>query len=87
MGPGKGLDTDRYFVICANILGGCQGTTGPGSTNPGTGNQYRSDFPVITVGDIVEVHSALVEHLGIERLLGAIPCADMLEAEASTIAA
>ena len=72
VGPGKGLDTDRYFVICANILGGCQGTTGPGSTNPETGNQYRSDFPVITVGDIVAVHSALVEYLGVERLLGAI---------------
>ena len=72
VGPGKGLDTNRYFVICANILGGCQGTTGPGSTNPETGNQYRFDFPVVTVGDIVAVHSALVEHLGIERLLGTI---------------
>jgi homoserine O-acetyltransferase len=72
VGSGKGLDTDRYFVICANILGGCQGTTGPGSINPGTENQYRSDFPVITVGDIVEVQSALIGHLGIERLLGAI---------------
>lgn len=72
IGPGKGLDTDKYFVICANVLGGCQGTTGPSSTNPATGKQYRSDFPVITVGDIVEVHAALVRHLGIDRILGAV---------------
>jgi homoserine O-acetyltransferase/O-succinyltransferase len=66
VGPGKGLDTDEYFVICANILGGCQGTTGPGSINPKTGEPYCADFPVITVGDIVQVHSALVKSLGIE---------------------
>lgn len=72
IGPGKGLDTNEYFVICANILGGCQGTTGPSSLNPQTGEPYCSDFPVITIGDIVQVHSALVRSLGIEKLLGLI---------------
>ena len=72
IGPGKGLDTDEYFIICANVLGGCQGTTGPGSVKPNSDDRYASKFPVITVGDIVEVHSALVRHLGIERLLGVI---------------
>lgn len=72
IGPGKALDTNDYFVICANVLGGCQGTTGPGSINPETGEQYCYDFPVITVGDIVQVHAALVEQLGIERLLAVV---------------
>jgi homoserine O-acetyltransferase len=72
VGPGKGLDTDKYFVICANALGGCQGTTGPSSVNPETGVPWSRDFPVITVGDIVEVHSALVKQLGIESLLSVI---------------
>lgn len=72
IGPGKGLDTEKYFVICANILGGCQGTTGPGSIHPATGRRYRHTFPVITVGDIVTVHAELVKHLGIDRLLGVI---------------
>ncbi len=72
IGPGKGLDTNEYFVICANILGGCQGTTGPKSLNPQTDERYCSEFPVITIGDIVQVHSALVESLGIEKLLGII---------------
>jgi homoserine O-acetyltransferase len=69
IGPGKGLDTDKYFVICANILSGCKGTTGPSSIDPKTEKPYGSDFPFITVGDIVKVHSALVEHLGIKKLL------------------
>jgi homoserine O-acetyltransferase len=72
VGPGKGLDTNRYFVICANVLGGCQGTTGPCSINPGTGVQFGSKFPFITVGDMVQVHSELVRHLGIEKLLSVI---------------
>ena len=72
IGPGKGLDTDKYFVICANVLGGCQGTTGPSSTCPETGLPWCREFPVITVRDIVEVHSALVRQLGIESLLATI---------------
>lgn len=72
VGPGKGLDTNRYFVICANVLGGCQGTTGPNSIDPANGNRFALRFPFITVEDMVEVHSALVKHLGIDRLLGVI---------------
>lgn len=72
IGPGKGLDTNKYFVICANILSGCKGTTGPSSVDPKTGKQYGLLFPFITVGDIVKVHSALVEHLGITKLLAVI---------------
>lgn len=69
IGPGRALDTNRYYVICANVLGGCQGTTGPTSINPATGRPYGLAFPFITVGDMVAVHRALVEALGIERLL------------------
>ncbi len=72
IGPGKGLDTNKYFVICANVLGGCQGTTGPMSPKPGSETPYALEFPFVTIGDMVEVHAALVRHLGIERLLGAI---------------
>jgi homoserine O-acetyltransferase/O-succinyltransferase len=68
VGPGKGLDTDRYFVICANVLGGCQGTTGPGSVNASSGKRFCLSFPFLTVQDIVAVHSKLVDHFGIRSL-------------------
>ncbi len=70
VGPGKGIDTDRYFVICSNCIAGCKGSTGPASTNPETGRPYGLQFPMVTIGDMVRVQHALVtEHLGIERLL------------------
>ncbi|MBK8460468.1 MAG: homoserine O-acetyltransferase [Micropruina sp.] len=72
IGPGKPLDTDRFFVVCANLLGGCQGTTGPSSVNPATGRLYGLDFPVLAMSDFVAVHRALVRHLGITRLLAAL---------------
>ena len=63
------LDTTRYYVICANVLGGCKGTTGPASIDPSTGRPYGLRFPVVTIGDMVRVQERLVSHLGIERLL------------------
>jgi len=72
VGPGKGLDTDRYFVICSNIIGGCQGSTGPSSINPATGKPYAMDFPVVTIQDMVATQARLMDHLGIERLYGVI---------------
>jgi len=69
VGPGKGIDTDKFFVICSNILGSCLGTTGPSSINPATGRAYGLDFPVVTIGDMVAAQKALIDHLGIERLL------------------
>jgi homoserine O-acetyltransferase len=69
IGPGKAFDTDRYFVICSNVLGGCQGTTGPGSINPATGKPYAMSFPVFTIGDIVRLQRMLIGSLGIEKLL------------------
>jgi homoserine O-acetyltransferase/O-succinyltransferase len=68
IGPGKAFDTDRYFVISTNLLGGCRGTTGPSSTNPATGEAYGPDFPVITVADMVRTERAFLDVLGIERL-------------------
>ena len=68
VGPGKVLDTDRYFVICANVLGGCMGSTGPMEENPATGKPYGLAFPVITVGDMVRAQCMLLDHLGIEQL-------------------
>ena len=68
VGPGLPFDTDRYFVICSNVLGGCMGTTGPKEINPRTGKPYGLGFPVITVGDMVRAQKLLIEHLGIEQL-------------------
>ncbi len=70
IGPGKPVDTDRFFVISSNLLGGCQGTTGPGSDDPLTGRPYGLGFPLYTVRDLVQVHRALVHHLGVEHLAG-----------------
>ncbi len=72
IGPGKGLDTNKYFVICANVLGGCQGTTGPGTINKATGKRFCLKFPFLTVRDVVTVHSELVRHLGIRQLLAVV---------------
>jgi homoserine O-acetyltransferase len=72
VGTGKPIDTDRYFVICPNLLGGCRGTTGPGSVNPATGKPYGRDFPTITIGDMVETQRRLLDHLGIRRLRAVI---------------
>ncbi len=68
VGPGLPIDTDRYFVICANVLGGCMGTTGPKELNPHTGKPYGLGFPVITVGDMVRAQKLLIDHLGIDQL-------------------
>jgi homoserine O-acetyltransferase len=68
IGPGKAFDTDRFFVVSTNLLGGCRGTTGPSSIDPATGRPYGSDFPVITVADMVRTERALLDVLGIERL-------------------
>jgi homoserine O-acetyltransferase len=69
VGPGKPIDTRRYFVVCPNILGGCRGTTGPNSVNPETGRCYGPDFPLLTVGDIVAAQKRLIDYFRIERLL------------------
>jgi homoserine O-acetyltransferase len=68
IGPGKAFDTNRFFVVSSNLLGGCRGTTGPSSTNPATGRPYGADFPVITVADMVRAERALLHELGITRL-------------------
>jgi homoserine O-acetyltransferase len=72
VGPGKPVDTNRLFVICPNLLGGCRGTTGPGSINPATGKPHGRNFPTVTIGDMVEVQRRLLEQLGIRRLLAII---------------
>ena len=68
IGPGKLIDTNRFFVICSNILGGCMGSTGPASFKPGTQEPYGLDFPVITIGDMVDAQARLIDHLGIPDL-------------------
>lgn len=72
IGPGKALDTDKFFVICSNVLGGCKGTTGPSSLDPNTGKPYGLDFPFITVKDMVYVQKKLLDHLGINKLFAVI---------------
>jgi homoserine O-acetyltransferase/O-succinyltransferase len=72
IGPGKPVDTNRFYVICANILGGCMGSTGPASINAKTGKPYGADFPVITIRDIVNAQMRLVDHLGIQNLFSVI---------------
>ena len=71
IGPGKAFDTDKYFVICSNVIGGCKGSTGPSSINPGTGKPYALDFPVISVKDMAAAQKHLVDHFGIKRLFSA----------------
>lgn len=68
VGPGRPVDTDRYFVVCANVLGGCRGTTGPNFVDPRTGRPYGADFPVVTVSDMVQAQRRLLDHLGVERV-------------------
>ena len=68
VGPGKPIDTERYFVICPNVVGACMGTTGPSSTNPKTGKPWGLEFPVITIRDMVRAQAMLLDHLGIETL-------------------
>ncbi len=72
IGSGAPIDTDRYFVVCANMLGSCYGTTGPSSTNPETGRPYRADFPVPTIRDGVRLHRRLMDRLGVRRVHAAI---------------
>ncbi len=72
IGAGKPIDTDQFFVICANVLGGCMGTTGPASNNPATNKPYGTDFPVVTIPDMVRAQAMLIDHLGIDTLFCAI---------------
>ncbi len=72
VGPGKGINTDKFFVVCSNILGGCMGSTGPCTINPKTVKAYGTDFPVVTIGDMARAQKALMDHLGIEKILAVI---------------
>ncbi|MEO1282896.1 MAG: homoserine O-acetyltransferase [Pseudomonadota bacterium] len=72
VGPDKPIDTNRFFVICANILGGCMGSTGPAEINQATGQPYGLSFPVITIGDMVEAQLRLIDHLGIDQLFAVV---------------
>jgi len=72
VGPGKPIDTNRYFVICSNVLGGCMGSFGPKETNPETGLPYGLDFPFVTMGDMVQAQALLLDYLGIKRLFAVV---------------
>ncbi|MBN2411183.1 homoserine O-acetyltransferase [candidate division KSB1 bacterium] len=69
VGPGRPFDTDKYFVICSNVIGGCKGSTGPTSVNPQTGKPYNLNFPVVTIGDMVKAQKELMGHLSVKKLL------------------
>ncbi len=69
IGPGRAFDTEKYFIICSNVLGGCKGSTGPCSINPKTGKPYALEFPIISVGDMVDCQALLIDHFGIDKLL------------------
>jgi homoserine O-acetyltransferase len=72
VGPGKSIDTNRYFILCPNVIGGCMGSTGPSSLNPETGRAYGPDFPVITLRDMVRAQARLLDHLGVDQALSVI---------------
>jgi homoserine O-acetyltransferase len=72
IGPGKALDTNNYYVVCPNMIGGCYGSSGPSSINPTTGKRYGMNFPVVTVEDMVAAQFLLLDHLGISRLHAAV---------------
>lgn len=72
VGPGRGIDTDQYYVICSNVIGGCKGSTGPSSLNPVTGVSYGSSFPAIAISDMVNAQKRLIDHLGIKKLFSVI---------------
>ena len=72
IGPGKPIDTNKYYVICSNVIGGCSGTTGPSAVNPATGKPYGLDFPIITIEDMVNVQKRLLDKLEIPRLLSVL---------------
>ena len=72
IGPGKGIDTEKFFVVSTNVLGSCMGSTGPRSINPATGKAYGHNFPLVTIGDMVRAQKALMDHLGIEKILAVI---------------
>ncbi|HBJ96472.1 MAG TPA: homoserine O-acetyltransferase [Lentisphaeria bacterium] len=69
VGPGKTFDTNKYFIVCSNVIGGCSGSTGPGSINPATGTRYGMDFPFVTIADMVHAQKKLMDHLGIRKWL------------------
>jgi homoserine O-acetyltransferase/O-succinyltransferase len=69
IGPGKAFDTNQYYIICSNVIGGCNGSTGPSSINPQTGEPYGLSFPMVTILDMVNAQSKLIKYLGINKLL------------------